>query len=66
MTIEQVQLTPEAWRNFWVYFRATNEQQRVAIEILRQHILESDPALLTETAAWVTATGRRRQLLLVW
>jgi predicted chitinase len=55
MTIEQVQLTPEAWRNFWVYFRATNEQQRVAIEILRQHILESDPALLTEAAAWVAA-----------
>ena len=55
MTIEQVQLTPEAWRNFWVYFRASNEQQRKAIEILRQHILESDPALLTEAAAWVTA-----------
>lgn len=54
MTIEQVQLTPEAWEHFFRFYKGL-PTQRKAVEILRQHILESDPGLLTDTAAWVTA-----------
>ena len=54
MTIEQVQLSADAWEAFWRYYKG-QPQQRKAIEILRQHVMESDPGLLTDAAAWVAA-----------
>ena len=52
MTIEEIQLSPQQWKNFWVYF--DNEpQQQEAIEMLRQFINEADPTLLTQTASWI-------------
>ena len=54
MAIEDIQLTPEAWEHFFRFYKGL-PTQRKAIEILRQHILESDPGLLTDGAAWVEA-----------
>ena len=52
MTIQQVQLSAEEWRNFFLYYRGDTHQQE-AIEMLRQYINEADPSLLTQTATWV-------------
>ncbi|MFZ9569991.1 MAG: hypothetical protein ACO28M_09145, partial [Vulcanococcus sp.] len=54
MTIEQVQLTAETWEHFWRYYKGQPQQQK-AIEILRQHVMEADPTLLSDNAAWVQA-----------
>jgi hypothetical protein len=51
MTIEQVQMDANRWRQFWDSFKA-EPQQLAGIEELRQNILQSDPGLLTETASW--------------
>ena len=52
MTIADVQLTPERWAAFWRAFKA-EPQQLAGVEELRQHIAQSDPGLLTESASWV-------------
>ena len=52
MTIQDVQLSPEQWRNFWVYYK-NEPQQQEAIEMLRQFVNEADPTLLTNDASWV-------------
>ncbi|MFZ9570375.1 MAG: hypothetical protein ACO28M_11100 [Vulcanococcus sp.] len=54
MTIDQVQLTSVEWEHFWRYYKGQPQQQK-AIEILRQHINEVDPTLLTDASAWVQA-----------
>ena len=51
MTMDEVQLTPERWAAFWRAFKA-EPQQLAGIEELRQHIVQSDPGLLTEGASW--------------
>jgi len=50
--IQDLQLTPERWENFWHYYTGQS-QQKQALELLRQHILDADPTLLTEHAEWV-------------
>lgn len=52
MTIEQVQLGPERWAQFWTAFRG-EPQQLAGIEELRQAIVQADPGLLSEGASWV-------------
>ena len=52
MTIQQVQLSSEEWRNFFLYYKGETHQQE-AIEMLRQFINEADPSLLTQTSTWV-------------
>ncbi len=52
MTIDQVQLDPDQWVNFFTYFKG-EPHQREAIELLRQHINKADPTLLTQTADWI-------------
>ena len=52
MTIQDVQMSAERWRMFWSSFKG-EPQQLAGIEELRQHIAQSDPALLTESASWV-------------
>lgn len=52
MTIQDVQFSPSRWSEFWSNFRG-EPQQLAGIEELRQHIAQSDPALLTESASWV-------------
>ena len=52
MTIQQVQLSAEEWRNFFLYYKGESHQQE-AIELLRQHINQVDPSLLTQTSDWV-------------
>ena len=52
MTINDVLMTPERWAAFWRAFKA-EPQQLAGIEELRQHIAQSDPGLLTESASWV-------------
>jgi hypothetical protein len=51
--IDQVQLSPEAWERFWRYY-AGQPHQREAIMLLRQHIIEADPGLLSEASEWVS------------
>lgn len=58
VTIQDIAFSAERWAEFWKFFRA-EPQQLKAIEILRQHILESDPALLTEAAVWAQAFRER-------
>ena len=58
MTIEQVQLTAEEFEHVFRYYKG-EPQQRRAIEILRQHINEADPTLLTEGAAWLSTYRER-------
>ena len=52
MTIFDVTFSPERWSQFWAAYKG-EPQQRAGIEELRQHIAQSDPALLTESASWV-------------
>jgi len=52
MAITDIQLTPQEWKNFWVYFKE-EPQQVEAIEMLRQFVNEADPTLLTQSASWV-------------
>ena len=51
--IDQVQLSAEAWEQFWHYY-AGQPHQKKAIDLLRQHILEADPGLLSEASEWVS------------
>ena len=51
MTIDQVQLTPCRWAQFWAAYKG-QPQQLAGIEELRQAILQADPTLLTEGASW--------------
>lgn len=50
--------TPGHWRQFWSNFKDLPHQQE-AIELLRQHLSQSDPALLTDSAEWVTKWRER-------
>ena len=52
MTISDVTFSPERWSQFWAAYKG-EPQQVAGIEELRQHIAQSDPALLTEGASWV-------------
>ena len=52
MTISDITFSPERWSQFWAAYKG-EPQQRAGIEELRQHIAQSDPALLTESASWV-------------
>jgi len=52
MTIQEMQLTAQEWKNFWTYFN-NEPQQQEAVEMLRQYINEVDPTLLTRGAAWI-------------
>jgi len=54
MTMADIQLSPEQFERFFRYYKGLPNQQR-AIEILRQHIAEADPSLVTEAAAWIAA-----------
>lgn len=54
MTMADLTFDAVAWRNFWVHYK-DQPHQRDAVEMLRQHILEADPALLTNNAEWVQA-----------
>jgi hypothetical protein len=56
--MDQVQFTPEHWRQFWANYKGEPHQQ-AAIELLRQHLSQSDPALLTDSAEWVTKWRER-------
>jgi len=56
--MSDITFSAERWAEFWKFFRG-EPQQLKAIEILRQHILESDPSLLTESAAWTQAFHER-------
>ena len=51
MTIQDLQISAERWQMFWRAFKG-EPQQLAGIEELRQHIAQSDPALLTEAASW--------------
>lgn len=51
MTMTDQVMTPERWIAFWANFKG-EPQQQAAIELLRQHIAQADPALLTEAAEW--------------
>ena len=62
MTIQQVQLSSEEWRNFFLYYKGETHQQE-AIEMLRQFINEADPSLLTQTSTWVSGGVMPRQPL---
>lgn len=52
MAIEQVQFTDQRWLQFWENYKGL-PRQRNAVAKLMRHILQADPALLTETADWV-------------
>ena len=50
--MSDLQFTPQRWCDFWSNFRS-QPHQKAAIELLRQHIVQADPALLTDGAEWV-------------
>ena len=52
MTIQDVTFSPERWAEVWTAFKG-EPQQLAGIEELRQHVAQSDPGLLTETASWL-------------
>ena len=47
------QLTKQGWENFFTYY-AGEDQQRAAIEILRNAIWAVDPSILDDQANWIT------------
>jgi len=53
MTINDVQFSAERWGQFWANYKGL-PHQKAAIELLRQHIRQADPGLLTDSADWVT------------
>jgi hypothetical protein len=52
MTMDDIQFSAERWQQFWAAYKGEPQQQK-AVEMLRFHIVSSDPALLTESAEWV-------------
>lgn len=52
MTMSDLTFTPQEWSNFFRYFK-DEQQQKDGVELLRQAIEKSDPALLTDAAEWV-------------
>jgi len=52
MTMDEVQFSAERWQQFWANYKGEPQQQK-AVELLRFHIAQADPALLTEGAEWV-------------
>ena len=52
MAMSDITFSPERFAQFWAAFKG-EPQQLAGIEELRQHIAQSDPALLTEGASWV-------------
>lgn len=51
MTIKDVQFTDARWLQFWDNYKGLKHQKKALIK-LGQHIRQSDPALLTESAEW--------------
>ncbi len=52
LVIDDVQLSDERWLQFWRSYRGLPHQNK-ALALLRQHINQADPGLLTEGAEWV-------------
>jgi predicted chitinase len=52
MTIGDIQFSAERWQQFWAAYKGEPQQQK-AVEMLRFHISQADPALLAESAEWV-------------
>lgn len=50
--ITDVQLTDSRWLEFWANYRGL-PHQKLAVALLRQHINQADPGLLSESAEWV-------------
>ena len=50
--------TPEHWRQLFCSYHDLPHQQQ-AIELLRQHITQADPSLLTDGAEWMTKWRER-------
>ena len=52
--IDDVQFSEERWLQFWGNYRGLAHQNQ-ALALLRKHIIQADPGLLTEGAEWVEA-----------
>lgn len=59
MTIQDLQFTPERWREVLNAWKA-EPQQVAGMEELRQAICQADPALLTESASWLANFHKER------
>lgn len=60
MAIDQVQLSPARWQQFWSAYKG-EPQQLAGIEELRQAITQADPCLLTEGASWAANFRKPQQ-----
>lgn len=53
MTMEDGLITPQKWRDCWRWYRAEQHQQE-GVNRLYEHIKAVDPALLHESAEWLS------------
>lgn len=58
MTIEQSLITPQKFQDFFEAYKG-EPQQVSAVWILFEHIKQSDPGLLSESAEWITKFRER-------
>ena len=58
MTIDQALITPQKFQDFFEAYRG-EKQQVSAIWILFEHIKQSDPGLLSESAEWIAKFRER-------
>jgi hypothetical protein len=60
MPINDVQLSEDRWLDFFEHYKGLPGQQR-GLLMLRKHIIEADPGLLTEGAQWIEETRQNAQ-----
>ena len=60
MPINDVQLTEDRWLDFFEHYKGLPGQRR-GLLMLRKHIIEADPGLLTEGAQWIEETRQNAQ-----
>lgn len=58
MPINDVQLTEDRWLDFFEHYKGTPGQKR-GLLMLRKHIIQADPGLLTESAQWVEESRKQ-------
>lgn len=58
MTMDDVLMSPERWRDRWTFFQGET-QQNEGIALLYEAIRQSDPALLSESAEWAQVFSQK-------
>lgn len=53
MTMSDLAFAPEKLRDFFRHFNPENPKHLAAVDLLQEHVIKADPALMTDQAEWV-------------